>query len=134
MMSDFDRLDSNTRLAIDDLAAQPSPGQARAGSPGYGDPLQGGMLEEPHLLDYVRVLYKRRWIAGTAFAVVVMLVTVYTFTATPVYESTTKLLIEAENPNVVSFKEVVDEQGAKLDYYQTQYNILQSRTLARRTI
>jgi capsular exopolysaccharide synthesis family protein len=34
----------------------------------------------------------------------------------------------------VSFKEVIDEQAAKIDYYQTQYNILQSRTLARRTI
>ena len=74
------------------------------------------------------------WLYDTGKPGVFLLVTVYTFTATPIYEATTKLLIEAENPNVVSFKEVIDEQAAKLDYYQTQYNILQSRSLARRTM
>ncbi len=34
----------------------------------------------------------------------------------------------------MNFKEVIDEDQAKADYYQTQYNILQSRTLARKTI
>jgi capsular exopolysaccharide synthesis family protein len=89
---------------------------------------------EVHLLDYVKVLYKRRWTAITAFLLVVLSVTVYTFTATPIYEAKTRLLIETENPNVVSFKAVVDEDQTKQDYYQTQYNILQSRVLARRTL
>ncbi len=132
-MSEFDRLDSNPRLGIDD-AGGAAQSHGRAGSPAYGDAPQGGGPEEPHLLDYVRVLSKRRWVAGTAFTVVVLLATVYTFTATPIYEASTKLLIESENPNVVSFKEVIDEQSAKIDYYQTQYNILQSRSLARRTM
>ena len=34
----------------------------------------------------------------------------------------------------MSFKAVVDEGQANADYYQTQYGILQSRELARRTI
>jgi polysaccharide biosynthesis transport protein len=58
----------------------------------------------------------------------------YTFTVTPIYEARTRLLIESDNPNVISFKEVIDEQGAKADYYHTQYNILQSRGLARKTL
>jgi capsular exopolysaccharide synthesis family protein len=87
-----------------------------------------------HLLDYLRVLHKRRWTALTAFVLVLVSVTTYTFTATPVYEARTRLLIESDNPNIVSFAEVIDEQGAKADYYQTQYNILQSRALARKTI
>ena len=45
-----------------------------------------------------------------------------------------RLLIEAEEPNVVNFKGVIDEQQAKADYYTTQYNILQSRALARKTL
>jgi len=89
---------------------------------------------EGHILDYVKVLYKRRWTAGTAFLIVLAIVTTYTFTVTPVYEARTRLLIEAEGPNVINFTEVVDEQRAKADYYQTQYNILQSRHLARKTI
>ena len=53
--------------------------------------------------------------------VIVLAVTVYTFTATPIYEARAQLLIEAENQNVVSFKEVIDEDQTKADYYQTQY-------------
>ena len=71
------------------------------------------------------MVYKRRWTAATVFLLVMAAVTVYTFTATPVFEARTRLLIEAENQNVVSFKEVVDEDQTKADYYQTQYNILQ---------
>ena len=91
-------------------------------------------MPEPHLTDYLKVLHKRRWTAATAFLLVLAGVTVYTFTATPIFEARTRLLIEAENPNVVTFKEVIDEDQAKADYYQTQYNILQSRALARKTI
>jgi capsular exopolysaccharide synthesis family protein len=61
-------------------------------------------------------------------------VTVYTFTATPIYEARTQLIIEAEQQNVVNFKQVVEESLSTLDYYQTQYRILESRALARRTL
>jgi len=87
-----------------------------------------------NLVDYLRVLHKRRWTAVTAFLIVLASVTTYTFTATSIYEARTRLLIEADGPNVINFAEVVDEQRAKADYYQTQYNILQSRQLARKTI
>jgi capsular exopolysaccharide synthesis family protein len=91
-------------------------------------------VERPHLFDYIRVLYKRRWVATTAFVVVLAGTTAYTFTVTPIFEARTRLLIESDDPNVVSFTEVIEEQGAKADYYQTQYNILQSRILARKTL
>ena len=124
------------------LAAQ----NRRAASPaGPTFPAQGSALAPaaapteagvgaPHLTDYFKVLHKRRWTAATAFLLVLASVTVYTFTATPIFEARTRLLIEAENQNSVSFKEVIDEDQAKADYYQTQYNILQSRALARKTI
>jgi capsular exopolysaccharide synthesis family protein len=138
-MSDSKNSDAATRIQLDDVrGADPAAQTGRPAPYGYGGygnaVMQAGGEGEPHLLDYVRVLYKRRWLASTAFTVVFLLVTVYTFTATPIYEGTSKLLIEADNPNIVSFKEVIDEQVAKTDYYQTQYNILRSRTLARRTI
>ena len=137
-MSDIRHFDSNPRIQFDPVVGEDAMLAAASDlpvAPGYpGAPAAVATSGEPHLTDYARVLYKRRWIAGTAFTVLFLLVTVYTFTATPVYEATTKLLIESDNPNVVSFKEVIDEQGSKNDYYQTQYNILQSRTLARRTL
>jgi polysaccharide biosynthesis transport protein len=86
------------------------------------------------LSDYLRVLYKRRWMALSVFFIIVIGDAVVTFTATPVYEATTRLLIESDTPNVVTFKQVIEEQQAQADYYQTQYNILQSRALARKTL
>jgi len=99
---------------------------------GYGSNAIGET--EVHLLDYVKVLYKRRWTALTVFFIVVISVAVVTFTATPIYEAKVQILIEKENANVVSFKEAYEQNQIADDYYQTQYRILQSRTLARRTI
>jgi capsular exopolysaccharide synthesis family protein len=107
------------------VPVSPSPSTSKA--PGWA-PNAG------HLVDYLRVLHKRRWTATTTFIIVLVGTMLYVFTATPIYEARTRLLIESDNPNVVSFKEVIDEQGAKADYYQTQYNILQSRILARKTL
>ncbi len=82
----------------------------------------------------MRVLYKRRTLAITAFLVVFVSVVVYTFTQTPIYAARVQLLIEPENQNVVSFKEVIEQDKSTTDYYQTQYKILQSRALAKRTL
>ena len=90
--------------------------------------------DDVHLLDFVRTLYKRRWTAVTAFLVVLLSVAAYSFTVTPIYEATGKLLIEAEGPNIVTFQEVIDDGQITADYYQTQYDLLRSRSLARRTL
>lgn len=87
-----------------------------------------------HLLDYVRVLYRRRWIALPILLLIAGLFAFSAFTATPVYEAQTQLLMEVENRNVVTFKEVIEEDRATADYYETQYSILRSRAVARRTL
>jgi len=97
-------------------------------------PVVSGGVDDQHLLHYMKVLYMRRWTAVTVFLVLFVGVLVYTFTATPRYEARTRLLIESDDPNVVSFKEVIDDGASKADYYQTQYSILESRALARKTI
>src|ERR1051326_4401513 len=92
-------------------------------------------LPEAHLLDYVRVLYRRRWAAWTVFVLVVSIVTVYVLTATPIYEATARLLIESEKQNVVAFKEVVEDEDKPTDaYYETLYKLIASRVLAAKTI
>ena len=90
--------------------------------------------EEPHLFDYARVIVRRRHVAVAVFVAIVLVSAVYSFTATPLYEGRVQLLIEADNPNVVNFKEVIDEAQSRQDYYQTQYKLLQSRSLAKKTI
>lgn len=51
----------------------------------------------------------------------------------PVYQATAKLLIERDTPKLALFEDVIPTHGSD-DYYQTQYRILQSRSLARRVI
>jgi polysaccharide biosynthesis transport protein len=109
----------------------PGPNSAPSAGYGYGG---SGVTDDVHLLDYLRVLHKRRWTAVTAFLIVLGSLTVYSFTATPLYIARAQILIENENPNVVKFEEVLDQNKATNDYYQTQYRILQSRLLARRTL
>src|SRR5262245_28852755 len=105
--------------------------QPPAGYAGGPDPLEDG---EVHVSDYLRVLYKRRWPALTMLLLVFISTSIYTFTATPVYSARVQILIEKEASNVVSFKEAVEQNQVTDDYYQTQYRILQSRALARRTL
>jgi capsular exopolysaccharide synthesis family protein len=86
------------------------------------------------LLDYVRVLYKRRRLAAATMLFVVSLVTWITLRAVPIYEAKSQLLIEPENRNIVLFKDVIEQPDVDKDYQETQHRILQSRSLARRTL
>lgn len=98
---------------------------------GYGAAASGSAGQFMH---YVRTIYKHRWIALTAFSVLFIAAAVHTFSATPVYQGRVQLLIEPLTPNVVTFKEVIEQNDNNYDYYPTQYTILRSRALARRTI
>jgi succinoglycan biosynthesis transport protein ExoP len=91
---------------------------------------------EAHLWDYVHVLLRRRRMVLAVFVAVVGLAALRSFLTKPVYEATAQLLIEKEDPNVLSFKGVTEERaGTGIDdYYQTQYKLLQSRTLASNVI
>jgi uncharacterized protein involved in exopolysaccharide biosynthesis len=84
--------------------------------------------------DYLRVLKIRRWTVISVLALVVLSTAIFSFTASPIYQATTRLIIEKENPNVVSIQEVIAVDASGTDYYQTQYKIMESRTVAREVI
>jgi capsular exopolysaccharide synthesis family protein len=86
------------------------------------------------LREYWRVIRKRRWTV-ISFTLIVLIATgVMTLTTKPIYRSTATIQINKENPQVVDFKEIFSVNTMDLDYYQTQYRILESRTLASRVI
>jgi capsular exopolysaccharide synthesis family protein len=88
--------------------------------------------KEVNLRDYWKVIQKRRWTILAFFLIVVVSTAIGTFTMRPIYRGTTTILINKENPQIVDFKEVFTVNTMDLDYYQTQYKILESRTLAKR--
>ncbi len=63
--------------------------------------------EEIHLKDYVNVMLRRVWIVIISLIIPVTTVTIFSFKATPTYQTTTQVMIVRENPNVVSFEEVM---------------------------
>lgn len=92
--------------------------------------------DEWHLLDYWRAVYRRRWIAIAAFLIVFVTGVVNTFRATSVYEGTVQILIERAPSSFTTLNQLFQTQQGWYndDFYETQFRILQSRTLAGRTV
>jgi polysaccharide biosynthesis transport protein len=90
----------------------------------------------PHLLDYWEIVLKRRWLVLTCLLVVFTTVAIGTLKERPVYEGKVLLEIDPEPPDVVNFKEVVSlgNNSDMESYEDTQYQIIQSRTLAERVV
>ena len=71
-----------------------------------------------------------KWgILGLSF-VAALVTALVAFSLEPVYRATVSLLIEFESPNVVSIEEVYVTPGANLRYFETEHQLLESRTLA----
>lgn len=97
----------------------------------YGPPPEE---KEVNLRDYWKVLQKRRWLILAFFLIVVITTAIGTFAMKPIYRATTTIQINKETPQIVDFKEIFTINTMDLDYYQTQYKILESRSLAKRVV
>ncbi len=93
--------------------------------------------EAINLLDYWRVIVKRRWTILTAVAAVLIIASISTWKAIPIYRSTIKIQIDPEQAGVLPFKDTVEPTASyaqSQDYLQTQIKVLESKTLAARVI
>jgi succinoglycan biosynthesis transport protein ExoP len=91
--------------------------------------------ETPQLLEYWNLILKRRWTVVACALVVFTTVAIGTLKQQPLYEGKVLIEINPQPPNVVSFREI--EQVNPLDfdsYRETQYKVIQSRTLAERVV
>ena len=110
--------------------AMPADSQAALPMPpiGSGQPV--------HLLDRLNAVFKHRRIAGTAFVLVVTSMMVQTYSTIPVYQTSARIEIQDERSTSVTTLGVTDPTWwqESAPYYQTQYEILRSRELARRVV
>ena len=87
-----------------------------------------------HPTDYLRILYKRRWVAMPAFLLVFVSGALDTIRAVPIYEARTQLLIERDYapPDVDRCGGRRPRSNGYYDdgFYLTQYNVIRSRSLA----
>lgn len=89
------------------------------------------------LLEYWRVLVRRRWTVFSILSIAMVVTVLITFLMTPIYRSTVVLQIEREAGKVMKkYEEIAPEEGGwdSREFYQTQYQLLGSRNLARKVI
>lgn len=89
------------------------------------------------LVRYWRILLKRRWTVLGALAIAITYAIVATLLTTPIYRSSASLQIDREAIRIVNVEGMSPTEGAAdwgEDFYQTQYELLQSRALAQRTV
>jgi polysaccharide biosynthesis transport protein len=88
---------------------------------------------EIHLRDYLKIVYKRRYTVYTFFAVVFIVVLIGTLSATPIYMSSSKVLIEKVEPaNLTMMYPYYAPYDP--DFYETQYQLIKSTSVARKVV
>lgn len=87
--------------------------------------------EELNFSHYLDVILRRRWIVAASFGIVFLGTALYVFSTRPVYQASALLVIEKERGGgTVQSGSMVENSND--DYYQTQYKLLQSRSLLER--
>lgn len=98
-----------------------------------GERAEPGQPSALHLRDYGRALSERRSVVATCLVLVVMVTMLFSLLAVPQYRATTTIQIERKAPEALSFGQApssdyyYDYEG----FYQTQYRVLQSRSVLR---
>jgi capsular exopolysaccharide synthesis family protein len=93
--------------------------------------------KEIDLLEYARVVVKRKWVLLTFAAVLVALAAVLSFTRKPLYRATATLLIDEPGASLYNIQDVLSSgavyRGDLLGtYFNTQLRLITSRSLAER--
>ena len=99
----------------------------------YADPHDAPA--EGNLAEYAHALLRSWWLILLIAAAVVGAALAVSLMMTPQYRATTTLQIEREAMKVVEMEDLIpSESPMDRDFYQTQYELLMSRSLARRVI
>lgn len=90
---------------------------------------------KPALVEYLHILRRRKWWIIGVIAGALMLALVITLLMRPLYTATTQIEVSRELKNVTNVEGVDSEQvGRDLEFYQTQYSLLEARSLAERVM
>lgn len=83
---------------------------------------------------YLRVLTKYRWMIVGVILTSMLMAAALTYLMTPIYRATVSIQIDREAMNIIKVDGVEPDEGAGagFEFYQTQYELLASKTLAER--
>lgn len=90
--------------------------------------------EEVNLLDYWRILVKRRWTVIATLAMVLIIALVKTLLTTPIYRATSVVQVENDTLQVVKVEGIEPMGSYDANFLETQIGLLNSRALAQRVV
>ena len=90
---------------------------------------QPNQLPEIDFRHYWQVLLERRWLALSAFLLIILLTAIYLLRATKIYSATARIQINRESENILNMKDAFAMEGREMDYLATQHKNLQSYSL-----
>jgi capsular exopolysaccharide synthesis family protein len=98
-------------------------------------PIPGG-AQPVHVLDRLSAIFKHRRLAGAAFAVVVGVMMLQTYSQVPMFRTSARVIIQDERSVAIGSLNANDPMywQDSDQYNNTQYSILQSRGLAKRVV
>lgn len=91
-------------------------------------------VEEIDLSYYWSIVWREKWRIGVLVGVVALIALVVAYSLTPIFRASATMLIEAKAANVVSIEEVYGIDATQREYFATQFEILNSRQLAKEVI
>ena len=84
------------------------------------------------LLEYLRILYKRRWLILSIVSAGLIFGALTTLMKTPLYTSSVRLQIDRNISKIVESGSVTPVEGSDMEFMRTQYELLQGRAMAER--
>lgn len=108
-----------------------------ARAPGFGREARAGSGSSvtPIIVEYLYLVRKRLGLILAVIAAAFMIALVATLLMRPVYTATAQIEVSRDQKNVTNVQGVESEAvGRDLEFYQTQYSLLEARSLAERVM
>jgi uncharacterized protein involved in exopolysaccharide biosynthesis len=87
-----------------------------------------------NLREYWRILNKRKWLIGSIISAFVMIGWLQVIMAIPMYTSTTRIQIDSNASKIVEGGNIEATEYNSYEFLRTQYELLQSHSLAQRVV
>ena len=90
--------------------------------------------EEIQLRDYLDVIMRRKWLILTVPILAFLSTLIFTLASTKIYQASAILEVNQETPQVTKFEEVLASKVQAREFYETQVELICSRTMINRVI
>ena len=90
--------------------------------------------EEINLHDYLDVIVRRKWLIIMFLVLVFLSTLIFTLTSTKIYKAMAVIEVNQASPQVTKFEEVLGSEVKAREFYETQVELIGSKTLIGRII